>query len=50
MDGLLRYIARHGLKALIRRKVNFDWHRELIIELGQRLPLGRLSVGAQLSL
>jgi flavin-dependent dehydrogenase len=50
MDGLLRSIARNGLKALIRRKANFDRHRELIIELGQRLPLGRLGVGALLSL
>jgi digeranylgeranylglycerophospholipid reductase len=50
MDGLLRYIARNGLKDFIRRKANFDWHCELIIELGQRLPLGRLGVDALLSL
>ena len=50
MDRLLRYIARNGLKAFIRRKANFDWHRELIIELGQKLPLGRLGVRALLSL
>jgi flavin-dependent dehydrogenase len=45
MDGLLRYIARNGLKDLIRRKANFDWHRELIADLGRHLPLGKLGVG-----
>jgi flavin-dependent dehydrogenase len=50
MDYVLRYIARNGLKDLIRRKANFDWHRELITELGQRLPLGGLGVRTLLSL
>jgi digeranylgeranylglycerophospholipid reductase len=45
MDGLLRYIARNGLKDLIRRQANFDWHRELIAELSRQLPLGKLGVG-----
>jgi digeranylgeranylglycerophospholipid reductase len=44
MDGILRYIARDGLKDLIRHKANFDWHRELIVELRKRLPLGGLGV------
>jgi digeranylgeranylglycerophospholipid reductase len=44
MDGILRYIARHGLNDLIRHKANFDWHRELIVELRRRLPLGALGV------
>jgi hypothetical protein len=44
MDGILRYIARHGRKDLIRHKANFDWHRELIVELRRRLPLGWLGV------
>jgi hypothetical protein len=39
MDGILHYIARNGLKDLIRHKANFDWHRELIVELRKRLPL-----------
>jgi digeranylgeranylglycerophospholipid reductase len=42
VDGLLHYIARHGLKDLIRQKAHFDWHRELITELGRSLPLGKL--------
>ena len=44
MDGILHYIARNELKDLIRHKANFDWHRELIVELGKRLPLGGLGV------
>jgi digeranylgeranylglycerophospholipid reductase len=50
MDGILHYIARNGLKDLIRRKANFDWHRELIVELRQRLPLGGLAVRTLFSL
>jgi hypothetical protein len=42
MDEILHYIACNGLKDLIRHKANFDWHRELIVELRKRLPLGRL--------
>jgi digeranylgeranylglycerophospholipid reductase len=38
MDGLLRYIARNGLKDLIRRHADFDWHGKLIMELGAKLP------------
>lgn len=49
MDGSLRYIARHGLKDLIRYKANFDWPRELIVELRRRLPLGGLGVGTLFS-
>jgi digeranylgeranylglycerophospholipid reductase len=41
MDVLLRYISRNGLKDLIRRKADFDWHGKLIIELGQRLSLAK---------
>jgi flavin-dependent dehydrogenase len=50
MDGILHYIARNGLKDLIRRKANFDWHRDLIVELRQRLPLGGLAVRTLFSL
>ena len=44
MDGILCYIARNGLKDLIRHKADFDRHRELIAELRKRLPLGGLGV------
>lgn len=50
MDGILHYIARNGLKDLIRHKANFDWHRELIVELRKRLPLGGLGVRTLFSL
>jgi digeranylgeranylglycerophospholipid reductase len=36
-DVLLGYIAQNGLKDLIRRKANFDWHGQLITELAERL-------------
>jgi digeranylgeranylglycerophospholipid reductase len=44
MDSLLHYIARNGLKDLIRSKANFDWHRELIAVLGKKLPLVQLGM------
>jgi flavin-dependent dehydrogenase len=44
MDGILHFIARNEIKDLIRRKANFDWHREIIDELRKRLPLGGLGV------
>jgi digeranylgeranylglycerophospholipid reductase len=44
MDGILHYIARNGLKDLIRRKANFDWHRELIVDLRNHLPLAALGI------
>jgi geranylgeranyl reductase family protein len=44
MDGILHYVARDELKDLIRHKANFDWHRELIVEISKRLPLGGLGV------
>ena len=44
MDGILHYIARNELKDLIRHKANFDWHRELIVELSKCLPLGGLGI------
>ena len=50
MDGLLRHIARNGLKDLIRRKANFDWHRELITDLGRTLPWGNLAISTLFSL
>lgn len=50
MDGILHYIARNGLKDLIRRKANFDWHRELIVDLRKRLPLGGLGISTLFSL
>jgi digeranylgeranylglycerophospholipid reductase len=50
MDGILHYIARNGLKDLIRCKANFDWHRELIVDLRKRLPLGGLGVSTLFSL
>jgi digeranylgeranylglycerophospholipid reductase len=37
-DGLLRYISRNGLKDLIRRHADFDWHGQLIMELGAKIP------------
>ena len=40
MDGILHYIARNELKDLIRHKANFDWHRELIVELASVYRLG----------
>jgi digeranylgeranylglycerophospholipid reductase len=49
MDGILRYIARNGLKDLIRRKANFDWHRELIVDLRKSLPLGGLALNSLFS-
>jgi flavin-dependent dehydrogenase len=50
MDGILSYIAANGLKDLIRRKANFDWHRDLIVDLRPRLPLGGLGIGTLFSL
>lgn len=50
LDGLLRYIARNGLKELIRRKANFDWHHELITDLGRTLPWGNLAISTLFSL
>jgi flavin-dependent dehydrogenase len=44
MDGILHFIARNELKDVIRHKANFDWHREIIVELRKRLPLGGLGV------
>jgi digeranylgeranylglycerophospholipid reductase len=44
MDGILRYIAHNELKDLIRHRANFDWHRELIVELSKCLPLGGLGI------
>jgi hypothetical protein len=44
MDGILHYIARDGLKDLIRRQANFDWHRNLIVDLRKHLPLGGLGL------
>jgi digeranylgeranylglycerophospholipid reductase len=49
MDGILHYIARNGLKDLIRRQANFDWHRNLIIDLGKQLPLGGLGLNTLFS-
>jgi digeranylgeranylglycerophospholipid reductase len=42
VDGLFHYIARSTLKDFIRQRAHFDWHRELITELGRSLPLGKL--------
>jgi hypothetical protein len=50
MDGILPYIARDGLKDLIRHKAHYDWHRQLIVELRKRLPLARLGVRTLFSL
>ena len=50
VNALLERVARDGLKDLIRRKANFDWHRELIAELREHLPLGRLAVSTLFSL
>ena len=44
MDSILQHIVRHGLKDLIRRTNNVDWHRDLIADLRKRLPLGGLRV------
>jgi geranylgeranyl reductase family protein len=48
MDGILHYIARDGLKDLIRRQANFDWHRNLIVDLRKQLPLGGLGLNSLL--
>jgi digeranylgeranylglycerophospholipid reductase len=49
LDALLCYSSRHGLKDLIERHADFDWHRRLIIELGKWLPItarvGRSRIG-----
>jgi digeranylgeranylglycerophospholipid reductase len=45
LDGLLHHSIRNGLEDLIQRKANFDWHGELIIELGLRWSLGKLGIG-----
>jgi digeranylgeranylglycerophospholipid reductase len=50
VDGMLHYIARNGLKDLIRQKADFDWHRDLIGDLGKRLPLGGLGIQTLFSL
>jgi digeranylgeranylglycerophospholipid reductase len=50
IDRLLQAIAHNGLKDVIRRQAHFDWHRELILELGRRLPLGKLALGTLLGL
>ncbi|HSF30550.1 MAG TPA: NAD(P)/FAD-dependent oxidoreductase [Candidatus Tectomicrobia bacterium] len=49
MDGILHYIARNGLKDLIRRQANFDWHRHLIVDLRKQLPLGGLGLNTLFS-
>jgi digeranylgeranylglycerophospholipid reductase len=50
VDGLLHWMARDGLQDLLGEKAHFDWHRELITALAQRLPLGRLSLSLLCSL
>jgi hypothetical protein len=42
---LLRYISRNGLKDLIRRHADFDWHGKLIMELGAKLPFAAWARG-----
>jgi digeranylgeranylglycerophospholipid reductase len=49
MDGILHYIARNELKDLIRRQANFDWHRDLILDLRKQLPLGGLGLNTLFS-
>jgi digeranylgeranylglycerophospholipid reductase len=39
MDFLLRHISRNGLNDLIQRHADFDWHRKLIMELGEWLTV-----------
>jgi len=39
MHVLLHCISRNGLKDVIQRKADFDWHSKLILELGERLSL-----------
>ena len=39
IDVLLRHITHNGLKDLIQRQADFDWHGKLIVELRNRLPL-----------
>jgi flavin-dependent dehydrogenase len=50
IDSLLQAIAHNGLKDVIRHQAHFDWHCELILELGRRLPLGKLALGTLLGL
>jgi digeranylgeranylglycerophospholipid reductase len=49
MDTLLRHFSRNGLKDLIQRHADFDWHRKLIMELGAWLTItgmvGRSRIG-----
>lgn len=49
VNQLVEAIARDGLKDLIRRKANFDWHRDLIAELGKSMPWGRLALSTLFS-
>ena len=44
-DALLRYISRNGLKDLIRRHADFDWHGKLIVELRKKLPFPTWGTG-----
>jgi digeranylgeranylglycerophospholipid reductase len=39
VNVLLRHLSRNGLKDLIQRHADFDWHRKLIIELRGRLTV-----------
>jgi digeranylgeranylglycerophospholipid reductase len=50
IDSLLQAVAHNGLKDVIRHQAHFDWHRELIAELGRRLPLGKLALSTLLGL
>ena len=50
IDRLLQAVAHNGLKDVIRHQAHFDWHRELIAELGRRLPLGKLALSTLLGL
>jgi geranylgeranyl reductase family protein len=50
VNALLENIAHDGLKDVIRQKANFDWHRDLIVELRKNLPLGRLAISTLFSL
>lgn len=49
VNSLLEAIARDSVKDLIRRKANFDWHRDLIAELGKSMPWGRLAISTLFS-
>jgi hypothetical protein len=48
-NDILQSTARNGLQVLMSRKANFDWQRELILDLHSPKPLGRPGVSTLVS-